>query len=66
MKFEDVLKFYGSVKAIAETLGIRTQSIYQWKKTGYVTEKSALRLIMLSSGKIPFDESVYNGFRSHK
>ena len=59
MKYATAIEHYGTGLAIAQVLGIRSQAVYQWKKTGVVPIKSATRLQTESKGKVKVDASVY-------
>jgi hypothetical protein len=45
---EPAIKHFGTVKAIAELLGIHTMTVYQWKKSGIPVHR-AIQLADLST-----------------
>jgi hypothetical protein len=59
MKYATALEHYGTGLAIAAALGIKSQAVYQWKKTGVVPQKSAIRLQAHSKGRVKVDPKVY-------
>jgi len=65
MKYEDALAFFGTAAAMVAALKMCRQNADFWKKTGIITEKSALRLYMITKGEIPYDESIYESKRKH-
>jgi hypothetical protein len=59
MRYSTAIGYYITGTAIAEALGIKSQAVYQWKKTGVVPLKSATRLEEHSKGKVKVDRRVY-------
>jgi hypothetical protein len=59
MTYSTALKHFKTGLAIAEVLGIKSQAVYQWKKTGVVPIKSATRLQTASKGRVKVDPKVY-------
>ena len=59
MTYDTALAYYRTGIAIAKALGIKTQAVYQWKKTGRVPELRARQLQQLSRGKVKVDPRVY-------
>jgi hypothetical protein len=59
MKYDTAMGFFKTGRAIAWILNIKPQAVYQWKKTGVVPIKSALRLQAHSKGKCKVDPRVY-------
>lgn len=59
MTYATALGFYKTGLAIAAALGIKPQAVYQWKKTGVVPEKRAVRLQAHSRGRVKVDPKVY-------
>jgi hypothetical protein len=59
MKYATALGHYRTGLAIAEALRIKSQAVYQWKRSGVVPIKSAVRLEKLSGGKVRVDLKVY-------
>jgi len=66
MRYATALAHYGTGIAIAQALGIKTQAVYQWKRTGIVPELRAMKLEKLSKGKIKVDPRVYEQHRALK
>ncbi len=50
--FHLVLGYYESIEAIADALGIKTPSIYDWYRKGYIPEKRAYQLESITKGKL--------------
>ena len=44
MPFAEALNYFGSVKDIAELLGVNPKTVYFWKDTGVIPANSALKL----------------------
>ncbi|MDB2618846.1 hypothetical protein N9Y18_01200 [Litoricolaceae bacterium] len=44
MPFEEALNYFGSVKDIAELMGINPKTVYFWKDSGVIPSNSALKL----------------------
>lgn len=57
MNKAQVIKHFGSQKAVAAALEISQPAVAQWGDL--VPEKQALRLHMLTSGQLHYDPSVY-------
>lgn len=57
MQKKEVLKKYGSVKAVAEALGITVGAVYLWPER--VPERSAARLHKLTRGKLKYELEDY-------
>jgi predicted site-specific integrase-resolvase len=44
MPFEEALNYFGSVKDIAELMGVNPKTVYFWKDSGFIPSNSALKL----------------------
>lgn len=58
MLTSEALKVFGTPVAIAETLGITPQAVYQWKEL--VPPISAAKLAKHSRGRLKFDPYMYD------
>jgi len=54
MKTTDVIEYYGSIRKIAERLGLSTQAIYAWGDD--VPELTGYKLQVITGGKLVQDE----------
>jgi hypothetical protein len=59
MTYDTALAHYKTGLKIAQVLGIKSQAVYQWKKTGVVPELRARQLQQLSRGRVKVDPQVY-------
>jgi hypothetical protein len=57
MKKSAVIQYYGSVKTVADALGISTQAVYGWPER--VPERSAARLDRMTHGELAYDPQDY-------
>lgn len=57
MLTSDVIRHFGSVRAIAETLGIRRAAVYAWGKM--VPPLRAAKLAEVSGGALTFNPDDY-------
>ena len=57
MKTEQAKRYFGSVKLVAEALGISTQAVYDWK--GTVSKGSAGLLVAISNGELDLEIEDY-------
>lgn len=47
---QDVIKFFGSIRAVAKALDISTQAVHQWKNV--IPEPAAYKIEVLTDGKL--------------
>ena len=57
-----VLKHYGSYKAVYESLGITSGAVSQWGEV--IPEKQALRLAQLTDGALVYRPALYRASAS--
>lgn len=50
MKFDEVAEYFGSIKGLAEALGITTQAIYQWG--GIIPAVRQYQIQVITKGKL--------------
>ncbi|MBI6550705.1 Cro/CI family transcriptional regulator [Xenorhabdus lircayensis] len=55
---DDVVKFFGSQRVIAEKLNLSDAAISQWKEV--IPERAALKLHRITNGKLKYRPSLYN------
>ncbi|MFM2481941.1 Cro/CI family transcriptional regulator [Celerinatantimonas sp. YJH-8] len=58
MKKTQVIEFFKTPSQVAKVLGIHPASVSQWGEV--IPEKQALRLALLTQGKLPYDPSFYH------
>ena len=64
MKTKDAVQFYGGRRAVAEALGLSTQSVFQWRDK--VPLASAYRLQVITGGKLLVQISLYGKGNKHE
>ena len=47
---QDVIKFFGSIRAVAKALDISTQAVHQWHNV--IPEAAAYKIEVLTDGKL--------------
>lgn len=52
MKFDQVIKHYGSQVAAADAIGVTQPTLSNWKKRGRIPQLQQLRIEHLSEGKL--------------
>ena len=57
MQKKDVLEKYGSVKAVAQALGITVGAVYLWPER--IPERAAARLHRLTNGRLKYNVEDY-------
>lgn len=57
MLTSDVIRYFGSVRSVAEKLGIRRGAVYAWGEM--VPPLRAAKLSELSGGELPFNPDDY-------
>lgn len=57
MKKSDVIKHFGSVKDLAEKLGVTDVAVYKWEEI--IPKGRAYELEKLTEGKLQVDPSLY-------
>lgn len=67
MHKKDALAHFGTLKAVAEAIGVTLSAVSQWDDDRPIPEASAYRLWLASGGSIPFDARLYRGrSRGHR
>lgn len=54
-----VLQHYGSVRKVADALGISRVAVSKWRKAGIVPEGSAYKLQSITDGALQVDPALY-------
>lgn len=52
MRVETIIEKAGGVRAVAEELGVTTQSIYKWQRDGYIPIKRMREVAALAGIKV--------------
>jgi len=52
MTLEETLKYYGSVKAMADSIGVSRQTIYLWKEKGRIPFARQAQIELETKGKL--------------
>lgn len=52
MTLDETIKYYGSVKFFAETIGVSRQTIYLWKKKGEIPYARQAQIEIETKGKL--------------
>lgn len=60
MKYDDVLAYYGTRKAMASAAGTSTQYVGRWAAIGIIPERFAYRLETDSMGTLKVDPGAYD------
>ncbi|MFI3035886.1 Cro/CI family transcriptional regulator [Atlantibacter hermannii] len=55
---KEVVKHYGSQRAVARALGISESAVSQWKEV--IPEKDAFKIEALTNGNLKREPSLYN------
>lgn len=58
MKREDLVKHFGSVRAVADAFGVTISAVYQWDEAR-VPERIAYKAQFLTGGKLQVDPAEY-------
>jgi len=66
MKFEQVIKHFGSQVAVAKALKIRQPTVSMWRARGRVPELQQLKIEKLTNMKLRADPSILGRKVSHK
>lgn len=56
MTVEEVLNYYGGVVATAKALGIRSPSVSEWVRRGYVPQGRQWEIQAKTAGKLQADQ----------
>ncbi|ENN8378276.1 Cro/CI family transcriptional regulator [Providencia rettgeri] len=55
---EDVIKYFGSQRAVAEKLNVSDAAVHYWKNI--IPEKAALKLSRITAGKLKYQPELYS------
>lgn len=51
MSIEEIIKYYGSIKSMADSLGVSRQTIYLWKEKGKIPFARQAQIELETKGK---------------
>ncbi|MBG2875519.1 helix-turn-helix domain-containing protein [Proteus alimentorum] len=54
----DVVKYFGSQRAVAKKLDVSDTAVHYWKNV--IPEKAALKLSRITDGKLKYQPELYN------
>lgn len=52
MKFDQVIKIFGSQAALADALGVKQPAVSNWKTRGKIPHLQQLRIELITKGKL--------------
>lgn len=56
MNLEEALKYYGSIKSLADAIGVSRQTIYLWKEKGSIPYSRQAQIELETRGKLKAEQ----------